>query len=80
MNRDEIYRRLQTVFDDVFLDDVKVRPELTAADVAEWDSLAQVSLVVTVEAAFSIRFELDEVSSARNVGDFVAIIERHLGQ
>jgi acyl carrier protein len=79
MTQPEILARLQTVFDSVFLDPVKVTPELSAKDVDEWDSLQHVSLVLAVEQAFNVRFRVGEVEATRNVGELAALIERRLG-
>ena len=74
MEQSEILARLQKVFDNVFLDEVVVTPELTAKDVEEWDSLIHVSLVLAIENEFKIRFRVGEVESAKNVGDLAKLI------
>ena len=79
MTQTEILNRLQTVFDDIFLDPVKVTAELTAQDVPEWDSLIHVTLVVAVEKAFQVRFGVGEVEAAANVGEMANLIGRKLG-
>lgn len=78
MNQPEIIAKLQSVFDEVFVDPVVVTPALAAKDVEEWDSLLHVSLIVSIEKAFRIRFRVGEVEVAKNVGDLAAIIERRL--
>ena len=80
MTRPEIIAKLQEVFDGVFLEPVKVTPELTAHDVEEWDSLMHVSLVVAVERKFDIRFRVGEVEGTKNVGEFADLIGRRLAQ
>lgn len=77
-NQTEVLAQLQSIFDDIFLDEVVVTPELSAEDVEEWDSLLHISLVVAVEEAFGIKFRVGEVESTRNVGDFVSLIGRRL--
>ena len=72
--QEEIIRRLQSIFDDLFLDGVIVTTELSAHDVEEWDSLLHISLVIAVEEAFGIRFRVGEVEATRNIGDFVDLI------
>jgi acyl carrier protein len=69
-----ILQRLQTIFDELFLDDVVLTPELSASDVEEWDSLMHISLVITVEERFGIKFRVGEVESTKNVGEFVELI------
>jgi acyl carrier protein len=78
MNQSEIIARLQPIFDDIFLEPVTLTPALSAADVAEWDSLLQISIVVAVEAAFGVRFRVGEVEATKNVGEFADLIARHL--
>ena len=75
---DPIMGRLQGVFDNLFLEPVVLTRELSAAEVPEWDSLLQVSLIVAVEKAFEIRFRLGEVEATRNVGEFRDLIEARL--
>ncbi len=74
MDISEVYVKLQTVFDQVFLDEVKVTPELTADDVEEWDSLLHVSLVLAIEQEFGMRFRVGEVESTKNVGQLAELI------
>lgn len=76
ISRPEVLERLQSIFDDLFIDDVVVTPELSAKDVEEWDSLLHISLVVTVEEAFKIKFRVGEVEALQNVGQFADIIQQ----
>ena len=80
MNQTEILAKMQTVFDDVFLDDVTVTPELSAKDVEEWDSLLQISLVLGVEKAFNVRFRVGEVEATKNLGEFANLIQRRMNE
>jgi acyl carrier protein len=78
MKTDEITTTLQQVFDRVFLDRVELRPDLSAKDVPEWDSMIHISLVVAVEQAFGVRFRLGEVEATQNIGEFVELIGKRL--
>ena len=80
MTQTEILGKMQTVFDDVFLDDVRVAPELSADDVEEWDSLLQISLVLGVEKAFNVRFRVGEVEATKNLGEFADLIQRRMNE
>jgi acyl carrier protein len=80
MTQTEILEKLQAVFDDVFLEDVKVTPELSANDVEEWDSLLQISLVLGVEKAFNVRFRVGEVEGTKNLGEFAELIQKRMNQ
>jgi acyl carrier protein len=70
----EVLARLQSIFDELFLEEVAVTPELSAKDVEEWDSLQHISLVVAVEEKFNIKFRVGEVEATQNVGEFVNLI------
>lgn len=72
---DELTGVMREVFDD---DDLEVRPDMTAGDVAGWDSQAHVMLIVATEQRFGIRFRTAEFESLRNVGEFVTLIAAKL--
>ena len=79
MENAEIYQRLNGIFRDVFDDDsIVARPDLTADDVDEWDSLSHIRLVLTVEKTFGIKFSASEVGNLKNVGEFVQLIQAKL--
>ena len=76
MNRGDVMVRLQDIFDDIFLDPPRLTPELSAKDVAEWDSLIHISLLLAVEQAFEVRFRVGEVETTSNLGEFADLIIR----
>jgi acyl carrier protein len=78
MNSIEVITKLQTIFDDIFLEPPKLTPELTAEDVPEWNSLIHISLLLAVEKAFDIRFRVGEVEATKNVGEFAQLIARRM--
>ena len=75
MSKEEIYKALDEVFEEVFDDDsIHVTPETTANDIEDWDSLEHINLVVAIENRFGIKFNMNEVTSMKNVGEMVDII------
>jgi acyl carrier protein len=71
----EIYTALDDIFRDVFVrDDLKLVPEMTAKDVAGWDSFKQIEIIVAVEARYGIKFNTRELDSLQSVGDLVKTI------
>lgn len=79
MVQNDTHQRLSLVFQDVFDDDtIVLNPEMTAADIDEWDSLAHIRLVLSVEKAFGIKFSAAEVGGLKNVGDFLTLIQSKL--
>ena len=76
MSRDEIFTRLNEVFQDVFGDDdITVTDETTAADVEGWDSLRHITLLAAVEDEFDIEFSMGQTVKMKNVGEMVDYIE-----
>jgi acyl carrier protein len=72
--------KLQEVFRDLFDDDdIVLTDETSAKDIAGWNSLANVKLIVRVEKAFKIRFGTGEVVGLNNVGELDALITKKLG-
>lgn len=79
MNSEEILAQLQGIFQDVFDDDSLVIERKTCADdIEDWDSLAQINLVVTIEKEFKAKFSLDDMIMLNNVGDMVDLIIRKI--
>jgi acyl carrier protein len=74
MNQAEVIAKLQTIFDNLFLEPVALTPSVSAKDVPEWDSLTHISMMVSVEKAFNVRFRVGEVENAKNVGEFADLI------
>lgn len=75
MNRDQIFEKLTTVFQDVFDDeDISIGENTTAADIEDWDSLSHIMLLSAVEDEFGIKFDMRAVQSLKNVGEMVDLI------
>jgi len=75
----EIYQRLTGIFREVFDDEsIVLGPQTAAHDIAAWDSLNHVILVVAIEQAFGIKFHSAEIEGLQDVGGMVSLIEREL--
>ena len=75
MTANEIFARLNRVFQEVFDDDtIRITPRTTADDIDDWDSLEHITLISAVERAFKMKFKMGEISSMKNVGEMVQII------
>lgn len=73
---DEIQENLTQVFRDVFDDDdIVLRPELSAKDIPDWDSLTHIRLLLTIEREFGIKFSVTEVGQLKNVGELMTLIQ-----
>jgi acyl carrier protein len=72
MTREDILVTVTTVFRDVLDNDRLVLEDRTTADdVAGWDSLTHIYLVVGVEKRFHIRFGSREIRSWNNIGEML---------
>ena len=70
-----IFDKLIPIFRNVFDDDELIINETTKAeDIDEWDSLAHIRLVISIEKVFELRFTTDEISNLANVGDTAKLI------
>jgi acyl carrier protein len=79
MTRDDIVRSLTSIFHEV-LDDpaIELSDHMAAKDIAAWDSLNHVNLVIAAEQEFRIRFSTSDIARIANVGEFVDAIARKL--
>lgn len=76
MSREEIYERLNEVFQDVFGDDdITVNDATTAKDIEGWDSLRHITLLAAIEDEFDIEFSMGQTVKMKNVGEMVDYIE-----
>ena len=74
-----IFDRLEPIFRDIFDDETLIlKRETSAADIEDWDSLAQVNIIVACESEFGVKFSLNDFSSIKNVGDFADLIEKKM--
>lgn len=79
MERNEIIEKLTMVFHEVFNDNtIVLRDDMTANDVANWDSLTHMLMISKVEQVFQIKFKLKDLNKLKTVGDLIAIIETKL--
>ena len=68
---------LQEIFRDLFdNDDIVLTDETSAKDIAGWDSLNNVKLLVRIEKKLGIRFSTGEVVALKNIGEMVALLQR----
>ena len=78
---DDILEQLQPIFQDI-LDqpDLGINRESNANNVEDWDSLAHINLVTTIEKHFKIKFALGELQELKNVGEMCDLIRTKLAR
>lgn len=72
----EIIREIEDIMRDAFDDDaIEINPATTAADIAAWDSMNHVRLIVAIEQDMGISMPMERVSDLQNVGELVSLVE-----
>ena len=75
MEEKVIVTKLEQVFRKVFSDEsLIISREMSANDVAGWNSLNHMILVSEIEKTFSIKFKLKDLNKMHKVGDMIDII------
>jgi acyl carrier protein len=68
-------QKLQTIFRDFFDDPtLRINPQSSPATLPNWDSVAQIQIVLAVEEAFDMRFTTDEVARIHSVDDILQML------
>ncbi len=79
MSREEIFATVQDIFRDVFDDDELIIVDSTNSDdIEDWDSLEHISLIVSMEKAFDMKFDIKEGNTLKDVGEMVDLIQRKM--
>lgn len=65
---EQVTQIIRDLFDEY---DGPVTMETTANDVAQWDSLSHVRLMVMIEMELGVHFGTSEMQSFKNLGDLV---------
>lgn len=76
MTKVEITEKLTSVFREVFDDgSIVIRDDMTAKDVANWNSVSHIDMICMVEEAFGIQLTTREVAVLKSVGELVTLID-----
>lgn len=72
-----VLSEITAILRDILHDDsLELTPQTRFEDLACWDSMDLVSLVVEAECRFNLQFELAEIDRLIQVNDLLAIIAR----
>lgn len=72
---DEVVRIIRETFGDETL---QVGRDTTASDVAGWDSVSHIELLVALEQTFRVKFYTGEIAGLKNVGELADAITARL--
>ena len=79
MDNTTILSKIQNVCRDVFKDEnLNILISTSSKDIEQWDSLSNLFLIDAIEKEFNIKFSLDEILNASNIGDLVNYIEQKI--
>lgn len=75
MDKSMVMEKLNEIFQDIFDDEtIRVTENTTAADIEDWDSMAHITLIATIEKEFKVKFTINEVGHLKNVGEMADIV------
>lgn len=82
MNENDIMDVITATIHGVFDDESLVISESTSQnDIEEWDSLAQIRIILLLEREFSIKFDVEKIGAYSTVGDiFNAVKDSIVGR
>lgn len=73
---EDIQQILRDIFDE---EDLVITETTTADDIEDWDSLAQMNIMVSVSKHFRVKFSVEEIAGLHNIGELVKAVESKLG-
>jgi len=66
---------LEKIFQNYFNNKkIKLNKKTNSKNIKNWDSLAQVGLILAIEKKFNLKFSLKEIEKLNNIGDMVNLI------
>ena len=75
MKNQKILDALTEIFREFFDDEeINLTTESTAEEIEDWDSLAQVGLIMSIEKKYLFKLNASEVGELENVGAMVDLI------
>jgi acyl carrier protein len=77
MSTEQIFNEVSDICKKVFNDnDLMITNDSSADSIDSWDSISNLFFIDTIEQKFSLKFSLDEIMNAQNIGDICAIIDK----
>ncbi|HSH67567.1 MAG TPA: acyl carrier protein [Bacteroidia bacterium] len=72
MERNEIIEKIKTILVTILKhENFEMKDELSAADVAGWDSLTHMVIITEIEKSFQVKFKLKELNKLNNLGNLI---------
>ncbi|NRT73691.1 acyl carrier protein [Clostridium beijerinckii] len=81
MNKKEVFIVVQDIFREIFDNyDLLINESTCSDDIEEWDSLEHINIILAIEKNFNIKFDVNEISYLRSVGDINNLIIKKIGE
>ena len=81
MTREEVMNAVTEIFRDVFDDEeLIIGDETNSSDIEDWDSLEHITLIISMEKEFNMKFDIKEVNKLENVGQMIDLIMRKMNE
>lgn len=76
---EDVFTKVQQAFHDAFdVDSKLVSIETTPDDIPGWDSVGHLALASSLESAFGVSFDVDDLMEMENVREIVRILQSKL--
>ena len=77
MNKVEILSRLKKIFKNILsIDDSDININTTKSNVANWDSLSHLQIIMAVESEFKISIDMNYVAEIDSIKDIIDVINK----
>lgn len=81
MSDKDILAVITTIFREVFDDETLIVSKATnQKDIEEWDSLAQIRIILLLERELCIKFDVEKIGILSSVGDIFNAVEEIIGR
>jgi acyl carrier protein len=78
---EELLAKVRTAFHSAFdVDPQTITINTVPSDVSAWDSMGHVTLASSLEQAFGLTFDVDDLMAMENVKEICRIVQSKLGQ
>jgi acyl carrier protein len=80
-NTDDVLGKIRTAFKSAFdIDPQTVTLNTVPGDISAWDSMGHVTLASSLEQAFGMTFDVDDLMAMENVKEIYRVVQSKLGQ
>jgi acyl carrier protein len=78
---EDVLAKVQEAFKSAFnIDPQTVTIDTTPSDIPAWDSMGHVALASSLEEAFGLNFDVDDLMEMENVKKIVGVVQFKLGK